>query len=248
MKKPIRLSTAAFAIILADGAYAGGYGGFYVGGSIGQSEANLSSDDLFVDFACNQAAELCEEDNSDNAYEVHGGLQITESIAIELGFIDFGESSINVGFAPGSAYTSNGNNSNAAPSNNTSPDVNDPYIRQSTKAITAAVVGKKKLTDRFSLYGKAGMAAWETKAQLTSIPPDAYYPEQEVKDDGFDPFLGVGVEYELTDNMSVRAGYERYFNIGSAESFAGDGNNFPVELDTIEQDIDFYSVGVNYSF
>lgn len=284
MKKPLYISAATLALMLTDTAYAGGTGGFYVGGSIGQSNTNFTSDDLFLDFVCEQAAELCEEENTDTAYGLHAGLEISDSLAIELGVVDFGESNINVGFASDSHYLAGNNNSNGGDytdnsnnhSNNTNngngysantnantnttntnngngynnnTNVNDPAVSQHTRAVTAAIVGRKRMGDgNLSVYGKAGMAAWQTKAELRAIPADANYPDQDVTEYGFDPFVGVGVEYDLSENLSVRAGVDRYFNVGQADSFAGDGKNFPVELETYEDDIDYYSVGVSYRF
>lgn len=257
MKKPLYISAATLALMLTESVYAGGFGsgGVYVGGSVGQSNSSLSSGDIFTDYACSQGSDFCDDETSDTGYGVHAGLEWTDSISFEVGAVDLGETSMSVGFAPtkplpattyiaptgtGMGTTYSGSTGAAyTGTTTTNASTEAPSIRRSTRALTAAVIGKKHLSDGFSVYGKAGMAAWQTKTELRSTSVS-----QNIKETGFDPFVGAGVEYAVSDQMSVRAGVERYFNVG------GDINsdNFSVNMDSAEDDLDFYSVGVSYKF
>ncbi|MDD9176124.1 porin family protein [Aliivibrio finisterrensis] len=64
------------------------------------------------------------------------------------------------------------------------------------------------------VYGKAGMHSWESKGFL--------------KNDGVDPFFGLGVEYNILPMFTVGAGY----------------NNFTVD----DKNIDFASVNLTVHF
>ncbi|MBF7052551.1 porin family protein [Halomonas sp. KAO] len=74
-----------------------------------------------------------------------------------------------------------------------------------SQAYGASLVGKLPLTDWFTLFGKAGLAHWETQTNgnLGNF-------QQELSDqDGTDPVYGVGAQFQL-DPMLLRAEYERY--------------------------------------
>ncbi|OCH19064.1 hypothetical protein A6E05_01555 [Aliivibrio sp. 1S165] len=64
------------------------------------------------------------------------------------------------------------------------------------------------------VYGKAGMHSWEEKGAF--------------KDDGVDPFFGLGIEYNIIPMFTIGAGY----------------NNFTVD----DKNIDFASVNLTVHF
>ena len=61
---------------------------------------------------------------------------------------------------------------------------------------------------------------------------------------------GVGLEYELNHNMSVKAGWDRYYGVGDGEALLNidQHNKGSYGIDTLETDVDVYSAGINFSF
>jgi OmpA-OmpF porin, OOP family len=92
-------------------------------------------------------------------------------------------------------------------------------------AIEVVAVGMLPIADRFSLYGKIGMYRGET---------DATAPGVSVSESNTDLTFGVGVRYDITKNLGVRAEWQRYGDIG------GDSIG--------EADVDVISVGAIWKF
>ncbi len=84
-----------------------------------------------------------------------------------------------------------------------------------------AVVGSIPLTSNFSLFGKVGAHDWDADA-TGSIA------SQLISDSDTDAFYGVGVNYDINSNWSVRGEVERY------------------EVEDL--DIDVISLGVSFGF
>ncbi|MGF1900681.1 OmpA family protein [Aliivibrio sifiae] len=81
-----------------------------------------------------------------------------------------------------------------------------------------------------SIYGRAGMTVWDMKKSTSST---------DINEIGYSPLIEVGVNYRLTSNLYLNAGY-RYIN----EIGHGDGTN-----DTIgEYDNHAWSLGLAYHF
>lgn len=68
-----------------------------------------------------------------------------------------------------------------------------------------SAVGILPLNPSFALFGKAGLFFWEAKANDVTggIPFSA-------TDDGADLSIGLGLSYNITNNISVRAEWERF--------------------------------------
>ena len=105
---------------------------------------------------------------------------------------------------------------------------------------TFAGVFRYPVTPRFNIFAKGGAFIWSAKAELTSsgiaaaqsIGLTGTNPE----DDGVSYVAGAGAEFEVIENMSVRAEWERY--------------DMDAKLEGIKHDdaINFYSFGLLYKF
>ncbi|MFZ1342861.1 outer membrane beta-barrel protein [Thiothrix eikelboomii] len=96
-------------------------------------------------------------------------------------------------------------------------------ISSNAKGYSTAGVVTYPLNAQIELFGKAGMWWWESEQKSTAGTQAT---------DGSDILLGVGANYNLGDNMGVRAEWERYQRSqGSAA----------------KQALDLLSVGVTFS-
>jgi hypothetical protein len=110
-----------------------------------------------------------------DGYEAFGGFQFNDYFALEASYVDYGRLVVipllAVGFAPDGHATS----------------------------ITAK--GIVPLSERFSLFGKAGMSRWELESG--GFDSDRARPQN-----GTDPTLAVGVDF-IIDVFGVRAQFSR---------------------------------------
>lgn len=86
-------------------------------------------------------------------------------------------------------------------------------ISQQATAFTATGVASVPLTDQIEAFGKAGVARWTVEQTAAGTATEST---------GTDVLVGIGANYDLGDNMGVRAEWERYKDIGNQDSHAGD--------------------------
>jgi len=144
---------------------AAGAGDAYAGFSLG----NASPDSSFFDDAI--------------GWKVFGGYQLNEVLAVEGGYISFGEMD--------------------------GPIVPSTFGNISTSVeptgLEVAAVGNFPINSQFSLFGKVGLLAWDFKA-------NASLPGISASDSttGTDVFFGLGAQYEISANLAVRGSWESY--------------------------------------
>jgi len=149
----------------------------YLGGGIGQSSMEvlpLEAPGVYTAVT-----------DTDNAIKLFGGFEFNRSLALEVGFIHFGEHGVD--------YT-NG--------------FDTAYERVETTATYLALIGALPLGPGASLYGKVGFASWYqdyswSESYLTYLD-DAV---------GVDPMIGVGLQIDAGP-ISLRAEAERYLDVG----------------------------------
>lgn len=90
-------------------------------------------------------------------------------------------------------------------------------------------VGVLPLADRFSVYGKLGLYHGTVDAVVRTITVN-----ENVSDDATDLTYGFGVAFDVTRQVTLRAEWQKYNDIG--------GNN------TGKDDIDLISLGVLFRF
>lgn len=226
--KILYASAVLVSYLIASNALAGGTSApFYVGGSYGVSSydnANEQMDNLDI---CKQAgahSQTCTSSDSDNVGHIYGGLQISEGLGVEVGYADIGETA--------------------------NYQYSDPIIiNQQTTAITVSGVAKQRLSKSspVSAYGKAGVVRWSTETTVASDNPALN--GLKISEDGYSPMLGAGLQYDMNNNISVRAGWERYYNVGeNSEVLEYNAAGSSAKVNTLETDVDVISAGVNFSF
>ncbi len=90
------------------------------------------------------------------------------------------------------------------------------------KALTLSVLGHVPVTKQFSLYGKLGAAHWD----MDRKDPDGVDNHDE---NGTSVVVGLGADYQVNRNMSLRASWDHYHNIGN-KSDDNDTANVGVSL------------------
>src|SRR5918999_616226 len=96
---------------------------FYVGGALGQAQ---------VDIDCTGATSCDEKDTS---WKIFGGYQFNRNLAIELGYINFGE----------------------ATASGPTPPFGTTSVKFESTAFELVGVGSMPIADRFSIFGKLGL-------------------------------------------------------------------------------------------
>jgi OOP family OmpA-OmpF porin len=92
------------------------------------------------------------------------------------------------------------------------------------RALSLSAVALMPVWEKFSVYGKAGIAHTQAKLEGPSSASDS----------GNGLLAGVGVMYDINRNVYAKAGWDHYANVGSDETGKGSVN--------------LYSVGLGYRF
>ena len=95
-----------------------------------------------------------------------------------------------------------------------------------------AVVGRLPLTESFGLFAKAGQLFWDADVSFTGLS-ESY--------DGNEPFVGVGADFSVTNNLVVALEYDRY-------AVDLDDSNFPAPAQRFDKDIDTVKLGARLLF
>lgn len=131
--------------------------------------------------------------DSDTGMLVTAGYAFGRNFAVEIGYLDGG--------AP-RFESSRGLLCN-------DPDPCRVEVEQDTEALTIAAVGILPLGSVWEFYGKAGVAAWEARADQTLTSPSGDVSIRGRADlDGTHLLLGLGVGAALGPRVRLRLGYE----------------------------------------
>lgn len=120
-------------------------------------------------------SDVDEVNETDTAFRILGGYQINQTFAAELAYTDFGK--VDAGFG----FDLKGN------------------------AIELVGVGAWPIADRFSVYGKLGLARGEFKLDGQS-------------EDSIELTYGIGVRYDFAPNMGARLEWQNYPDVGDGAS------------------------------
>jgi OOP family OmpA-OmpF porin len=152
---------------------------FYVGGSLGQAEAEGVCDDVGTLVTGIGSVSSCDE--KDSAWKFFGGYQFNRNFALEASYSDYGSISAS-GQSFGVPFSVSGD----------------------ATAFGIAAVGILPLGDRFSLFGKLGLLRSEVDVVAAGIGGAFSESESET---GL--HIGVGVMFDLGRDFSIRAEWER---------------------------------------
>lgn len=190
MKKIIALSLlAATSAAFAQGS------GFYVGGSVGQSNTKFKTDDFslsspFVDES---------KDRSDTAWKLFAGYNYNQYLGVEVGYADLG--------APKYKYTGvNG-------------VVGSGEIKAEETSWFAAAKGTLPINDQFNVFGKLGFTRNHLKASgdITITAPVSVSISGSESKTKASVLYGVGAQYNVTKQIGIRLEYENFGKFGNEE-------------------------------
>jgi hypothetical protein len=205
MRKAMVIGAMALAATLGSPAFADEFSGFRLGIGLSQDtfESNVTALQYFDDVDTTRAG-----------YTAFGGWGLNKWLAFEVGYKGGGTFN--------QILESNGLFTNSR-----------MRLRQEMKAAEASVIGSWWVTNKFSLFGRAGIYAWKGEVQF-SEDPDLSFPEpcncttpppnpvfvNTFDDDGFEPVLGFGVQTTL-DGALVRLEYQ----MGELDDFGRSTSN-----------------------
>jgi OOP family OmpA-OmpF porin len=172
---------------------------FYLGGNMGRSDSDASLADIGTGL-------VGSVDHTDTGWSLFAGYRFNAFLGVEGGYADLGSNSVNAVFAgSGTALGGKGDLS----------------------AWNVVGIGSFPLTNRFSLFGKAGVARWKVKGSGSSGTSYLAFDE-----DGTKFTYGAGMSYDLSESAKVRAQWER----------------FQMKPRDTDLNVDYYSAGIVFSF
>lgn len=99
---------------------------------------------------------------------------------------------------------------------------------------TLALKAGLPLTERFTVYAQGGNVWWKADINATDESDDV---------DGSDIFYGVGISFALTQNLDLRLDYTR-FDV----EFDRDEIGILAGIDNFDTEVDYASIGIQYTF
>ena len=173
-------------------------GNWYVGASIGQAGLDYSGGDLQRDLEnLGWSISNPSVDDSGTAWKAYGGYAVNDYFALEAGYADLGKVV--------TQYSA------SIPPTQINAILNDtfrvhPY--QGDGWFGAMVLTWPISPDRFSLMARAGMFGWESNLDVRVISGGTSRVSD--RESGTDAMYGVGVGWQLNEQWSMTAEWERY--------------------------------------
>lgn len=207
------LGLAAAAGICTAPAMAQPVDGWYAGGNVGRSAATIDDDGIRSGLQVQGLATSAIDDRErDTGYKVFGGYQFHRNFAVEAGFFDLG---------------SFGYTATTVPAGTLTGDVR-------IKGLNLDLVGILPVTDRLSVLGRVGVVSARSSGHFSStgaVTMPFANPDPRERSTGAK--LGVGMQYDFSDRLALRAEAERY---RVKDSISNKGH------------VDLMSVGLIYRF
>lgn len=167
--------------------------GFYVGAGVGQADQRDTCDD---------AIGSCDDD--DLGWKVFAGYKFNKYLAIEGGSVDFGQ-------ADGDTFFLNVDTLEIVPGT----------LEIKVDGFFLSGMAEWPINNKFSVLVKLGMIYWDIEFDATDVADNLELIGDE-DENGTDVFYGLGAQYKITDNLALRAEWERFNNIGDSEIGATD--------------------------
>lgn len=133
-------------------------------------------------------------DNRDNVAKLFGGYEFMENVAVELGYVSFGETTATV------------RNSASTVTANT---------KFKAKGFVFAFVGTLPVTKELGFIGRIGTYRWNVQSEATTSAGNSALAKDTKPGFALDN-IGVGAKYSFSKTMDVRMEWERYIDVGSS--------------------------------
>lgn len=184
--------------------------GWYIGTNLGMSRANIDDERIARSLLGAGLATTSITDNDrEFGYKIFGGYQFSKYFALEGGYFDLGEFGFNASTAPPGTLSG------------------DTRIR----GLNLDPVGILPITQNFSAFLRAGVNYAETKSRFSSSGSVTAPRNRDQREANYK--AGVGLQYNITQALGVRAEAERYRIEDAIDN---------------EGDVDLFSLGLVYRF
>ncbi len=176
--------------------------GWYMGGNIGLSTANIDKDRIIQNLPVNTSYT---DDENDLGYKLFGGYQFNKYFALEGGYFNLGKFDYALSTATGTA------------------EGNIKIMGANLDAVAILPV-----TEKFSVFGRAGANYAHAKDSFSTTGSISITDTNPKKSD-LNYKFGAGIQYAITDAVGIRLEAERY-RINDAVGNMGDIDLFSVGL------------------
>lgn len=153
-------------------------------------------------------------DDTDTAFKLQLGYNLNKNFAVEGGYFNLGKATAN--------YVSGGTVANAS---------------AKADGWNISAVGKLPINDSFAVFGKLGAFYSDTKVSASASIPGIGSGAVNASDSKTGMVYGLGLSYDMTKAIALRAEYEIYDKVG--------GTYLGTDL---KSKVDVFSVGVAYKF
>ncbi|WP_296923801.1 outer membrane beta-barrel protein [Polaromonas sp.] len=162
--------------------------GPYIGGNIGRTKADFDNGTINRTLAAQGLGiTSISEDDRDTGYKLFGGYQFNRNFAVEGGFFDLGKSSYRFNTLPLGSFSG----------------------ETRVRGLNLDLVGILPVSDRFSVFGRVGAAYAQSRANFASTGAVAAN-RSDTRNNDTHVKVGLGMQYALTEALSLRAELERY--------------------------------------
>jgi OOP family OmpA-OmpF porin len=186
--------------------------GWYMGANIGRSMGNVDNGEITSQLiAAGATSVTIDEDERDRAYKIFGGYQYNNNFALEGGYFNLGQLGYTATTTPAGTLTG----------------------EASISGLNLDLVGMLPFSEKFSAFGRLGLSYTRTEDTFSNsgfvpVPANAD-PSKNAANYKF----GVGLQYDFTQALAMRAELERYRIDDAVDNKA---------------DIDLISIGLVYRF
>lgn len=175
--------------------------GWYVGASLGQSNADINAGDIkSLLEGAGYTGVVASVDNTDTGWKLFGGYQLNKNIGFEAAYVNLG------------SWTTSATYTTPAGSPRSSTTEVDGF--------QLSAVGTLPLNDAFSVFGKVGAFISSTDGTVaTSLGSGS------ASGDGTDLIYGLGANWKINPSIGLRAEWERFQGLG-----VDGGSDFDADL------------------
>lgn len=185
---------------------------FYVLGAAGQSHFENSKNAADDAVSANDSGGVPYDFKNNNlGYKLQLGYQVNPNFAVEGGYVDLGQQNYHVAY-----------------------DTGDAKAKVRSRGLNVDTLGILPVNSEFSVFGKLGVIDAKTRYHIDGSDDDGEFADSREKY-RWSPNFGVGANYAVNDETSLRLELERFEDIGSKST-------------TGEQNVDLVSLGVSYRF
>ena len=196
---------------------------WYLGGSIGRSQIDVSTSEIQEGFLIDDdfVATDISLDDTDVGWKAYVGYRLLPVLSLEGVYVDLGEATFNSSIVDA-----------PPPFDSITPFT--IRARAAADGPQLAVLAHLPLTERLEVLGRVGLFRWE--AEFRERIPDTGATRVDRSEDDIDLVYGLGVQYGLYGGFGARLEWERMEGVG--EGIGGRGG----------RDVDFFSIGLTLGF